>query len=110
MIQQSQESLKRTLQDVLTLLQVLGFRINWENSALVPTQVIQYLGLKLDSTQMTIALPKDKLKGIVQSCAQASRGEYHGSQFSPTDREDDSHSNGSSSSTLMLQKPPETEE
>ena len=72
-MQQSQKSLKRTSQDILTLLQVLGFRINWEKSALVPTQMIQYLGLKVDSTQMTIALPKDKLRGIVQSCSQASR-------------------------------------
>jgi hypothetical protein len=70
-MQQTQRVLEKTAQDILTLLQVLGFRINWEKGALVPTQVTQYLGLKVDSTQMTVALPEDKLKGIVQACSQA---------------------------------------
>ena len=72
-MQHTQKPLRKTSQDVLTLLQVLGFWINWEKSALTPTQVIQYLGLQVDSTQMIVALPTDKLRGIIQSCSQASR-------------------------------------
>ena len=72
-MQQTQSSLRRTTLDVLTLLQVLGFRINREKSGLTPTRLIQYLGLVVDSTQMTISLPEDKLKGIVQSCNLASK-------------------------------------
>lgn len=72
-MQQTQRALERIAQDILILLQVLGFRINWEKSSLVPTQLIQYLGLMVDSTQMTVALPEDRLRGIVQACSQASR-------------------------------------
>ena len=69
-MQQTQKALKRTTQDVLTLVQVLGFRINWEKSALIPTQVIQYLGLY---TQMTVALPEDKLSSHATRPARGTR-------------------------------------
>lgn len=73
-MQKTQRALKRTSGDMLKLLQVLDFQINWEKSAVVPTQVIQYLGLEVDSTQMTVASSENNLKDIVQSYSQTSRG------------------------------------
>ena len=72
-MKQTQEALMSTTRDILILLQVLGFRINWEKSMLTPAQVTQFLGLEVNSIQMTVALPDKKLKGIVQCCNQASR-------------------------------------
>ena len=72
-MQQTQRVLEKTAHGILTLLQVLGFRINWEKSALVQTLVIQYLVIKVDSIQMTVALPEDKLRATVQACSQASK-------------------------------------
>ena len=63
-MKQTQKALEKTSQDVLTLIQVLGFWINWEKSALTPTQVIQYLGLQVDSTW---AFPMDKLGSVMLS-------------------------------------------
>ena len=41
-----------------------GFTINWEKSQLQLTQKIIFLGLELDSVEMTIAIPLEKAKSI----------------------------------------------
>ena len=54
-------------QNVLTVIQVLeemGFIVNTEKSCLVPKQVATYIGYLLDTRQMKISLPEEKLAKI----------------------------------------------
>lgn len=59
------------LQEVITLLRLLGFTINMEKSELTPTQRIQYLGFRIDSRAMTLSLPDNKVKKLLQECKRA---------------------------------------
>ena len=54
---------------VVQLFTALGFVINTEKSIFVPTQVIEFLGFTLDSTNMTISLPTLKQEKIVKRCS-----------------------------------------
>ena len=63
-----QEELERQRQEILLLLQPLGFRIKWEKLKLSKTQQIEYLSLLTDSLSLTISLSEEKVRGIVQSC------------------------------------------
>ena len=65
---QSQSELKSVVKSVTQLLQLLGFTINWEKSNLSPTQRIQFLGFVVDSVEMTMSLPKEKVTKITQAC------------------------------------------
>ena len=60
---------KMTLaRDALTfLLQGLGFLINIK-SVLQPCQVIQFLGMEIDSVNMTLGLTQEEKDQIVQQC------------------------------------------
>jgi hypothetical protein len=42
------------------LLQSLGFLINWEKSIIDPSQVIEYLGLVINTVRLSFSLPSDK--------------------------------------------------
>ena len=53
---------------LITLLQSLGFRINFKKSSLTPSQVITFLGFKIDSTSMMLSLPAEKINKILD-CA-----------------------------------------
>ena len=52
----------------ITLLQSLGFIINFKKSSLTPSQVITFLGFKIDSTSMMLSLPAEKINKILD-CA-----------------------------------------
>ena len=65
------KELESLSQEIILLLQLLGFRINFEKSHLTPTQTIKYLGFWIDSTKMIISLPEDKVRGIIQACQTA---------------------------------------
>ena len=65
---QSKEELQKQTQDILTHFQLLGFRINWDKSVLSPTQMIEYLGLQINSISMAISLPQEEITNIIQSC------------------------------------------
>ena len=54
---------------VISLLESLGFRINYEKSIIIPTQKLEYLGFIIDSTSMTLALPVGKIQ-LIKSSAQ----------------------------------------
>ena len=66
---------------LMFLFQHLGMVINLKKSVLTPTQIMEFLGLVVDSVAMTLALPVDKvtkLKGRCQKliqCPQATFGE-----------------------------------
>lgn len=62
-----EESTANTWQ-TLTLLQQLGFTINWEKSILEPTQSLTFLGLSIDSQTMSLSLPEGKILNIQNKC------------------------------------------
>jgi len=64
----SQEELERQQQEILLLLQPLGFRIMWDKLKLSRTQQIEYLSLLTKSLSLTLSLSEEKVRGIVQSC------------------------------------------
>ena len=47
------------------LLKSLGFLINWEKSAITPVSDLEFLGLRINSLDMSLALPSDKLEGVI---------------------------------------------
>ncbi|CAG8679794.1 2612_t:CDS:2, partial [Dentiscutata heterogama] len=47
---------------------LLGFTINNEKSSLVPTNALEYLGFHIDSKNMTISLPRYKIKDTIREC------------------------------------------
>ena len=53
---------------VIYLLQHLGFVINLKKSVLIPTQKIEFLGLIIDSVELTLSLTQEKLDKINQLC------------------------------------------
>jgi hypothetical protein len=52
----------------IDLLKSVGFLISWENSVLLPSQKIKYLGLNIDSRILTLSLPPAKVDSIVALC------------------------------------------
>ncbi len=50
------------------LLQDLGFIINIEKSILDPTQKIEFLGILINSTRLSFALPPGKTQFIIDLC------------------------------------------
>lgn len=50
----------------LNLLQCLGFVVNYEKSKLEPRQVCRFLGFIYDTVHMSLSLPEEKRKGILQ--------------------------------------------
>ncbi|PKK58931.1 hypothetical protein RhiirC2_795559 [Rhizophagus irregularis] len=58
---------------MISSLQSLGFTINEEKSSLIPSQVVDYLGFRIDSKSMMIKLPKHKIKDLIQECKKTSQ-------------------------------------
>jgi hypothetical protein len=52
----------------LNLLEGLGFIVNYKKSQLVPCQKIDFLGFLIDSTNLTLQLPGEKLRKIRKKC------------------------------------------
>jgi hypothetical protein len=57
-------------QAVVTLLQQLGWLVNFKKSVLTPTQQLEYLGFVLNTRSMTASLPLLKLRDIRRSIKQ----------------------------------------
>ena len=66
---QKQEDLLIMTREIITLLHLLGFSINWDKSALIPSQEIQFLGLVVNSVTMTMSLPEE-IKSIARAIKQ----------------------------------------
>ena len=67
-LNQNKEGLIKDRNKLVWLLHHLGWLINWEKSVTVPTQVLDYLGMTINSIEMKIYLPERKIQGIVQKC------------------------------------------
>ena len=67
------EKVKSDMATSVNVIQKLGFLINWEKSETEPSQEITYLGLKINSIDMTFALPEKKVREIVDLCSNLSK-------------------------------------
>ena len=64
----SVEELTLARDTLIYLLQNLGFLINIKKSVLQPCQTIQFLGMEINSIDMTVTLPQEKKDHIVKQC------------------------------------------
>ena len=65
----SRESLLQDLQVVLDLCQELGIVINPEKSNLVPSQVVQYLGVIINTQSFVASLSRDRVARLLSSAS-----------------------------------------
>ena len=64
---QSREELESHLAQI-SLLELLGFVVNWEKSQLIPAQVTHCLGFIVDSKEMKIRLLEEKVMQTSTTC------------------------------------------
>lgn len=70
-LNQSRESLEGQLVVVSNLLDSLGYIINKDKSHTIPTQEIEFLGLLIDSTSVSLKLTDAKQDAIIKWCKDA---------------------------------------
>ena len=57
----SKDGVLADLKVAIELIESLGFLIKWSKSVTVPSQVMEYLGIIVDSLNLSFALPQDKV-------------------------------------------------
>ena len=67
---QTLKEISQAKETLIFLLQNLGFVINFKKSQLTPVIEIEFLGLVINSVNMTLALPQEKVLDIQNKCAQ----------------------------------------
>ena len=67
LLHQVREELSKIFRKVLELLQSSGFTIKLEKCSSAPAQSLVFLGGLVNSVEMTISLPPEKLNGIVDA-------------------------------------------
>lgn len=60
------QAVKETGSTVVKIFQQAGFQINEKKSSLQPTQLIMFLGYVIDTVQMTVSLPREKVQQILK--------------------------------------------
>ena len=61
---ETKEMAQNHIRGLSYLLQSLGFKINYKKSILEPTQIIEFLGIMVNSVLMELSLPLQKIKKI----------------------------------------------
>ena len=69
----SPSALSAATEVTLSLLQSLGFRVNWEKSNLLPAQVVEFLGVSWDLRDCSLSVPQDKRVAIIARCREMSQ-------------------------------------
>ena len=64
------KEISQAKETLIFLLQNLGFVINFKKSQLTPVNEIEFLGSVINSVNMTLALPQEKVLDIQNKCAQ----------------------------------------
>ena len=64
----SLEDLLMAIDTLIFILQHLDFLINIKNSYIEPTSTLEFLGVIVDSGEMTLTLPKEKLLKVQNRC------------------------------------------
>ncbi|KZS06356.1 Uncharacterized protein APZ42_030218 [Daphnia magna] len=67
----SRKNLGADIKRIVALVQSLGFLVNWTKSVLKPSQILEYLGLMVNSKRMSFALPADKVASVRMMCSRA---------------------------------------
>ena len=67
---QTLKEISQAKETLIFLLQNLGFVINFKKSQLTPVKEIEFLGLVINSVNMMLALPQEKVLDIQNKCAQ----------------------------------------
>ena len=60
---------KSNVKETLSLLQKLGFTINWEKSVLDPANILSFLGFVINSKAMQVTLPENKVRVLLNTCS-----------------------------------------
>lgn len=68
---ETREGALADLQAALDLLQALGFLINWEKSVKEPSKTMEYLGMVINSVQLSFALLASKVQDVKRMCERA---------------------------------------
>lgn len=68
LIAQSKQLVLQHASSTLNLLEGLGFILNYQKSLLVPSQQIKFLGYLVNSINLSLNLPRDKIKKVQQNC------------------------------------------
>ena len=61
---QTIEDLEMARDTSIFLFQQLGFVINLNKSVLTPTQLVEFLGLMIDTVAMSLSLPEEKVVNL----------------------------------------------
>jgi hypothetical protein len=64
----SKEDAKADAKNLIGLLQHLGFLINFDKSIVEPSQIMEYLGLLINSNNLSFALPDTKASEVKTKC------------------------------------------
>ena len=70
LLSQSTHELLQAGKTTWDLLEALGFVINTEKSTPVPNQVMEFLGMTINSRAMTLRLSQEKIQKILMKCGQ----------------------------------------
>ena len=70
LLAESRQSLEAHVAELVYLLECLGFIINKEKSLLQPTQLLEFLGVMVDTLAIELKLPREKMKKM---CAEAGK-------------------------------------
>ena len=69
LLNENEKALRSDLKMAVSLLESLGFLINWEKSHCTPTQALDgYLGVIVDSISLSFSIPRDKIVTIQSLC------------------------------------------
>ena len=68
---ESKEGLRADLKTTLSILESLGFLINWDKSTIIPSKCIEYLGMMIDSDRLSFSLPAAKVRDVMEMCKKA---------------------------------------
>ena len=52
----------------ISLIQALGFRVNWEKSLVFPQQTLEFLGIEVNSVEMSLRIPQSTIYKIKTQC------------------------------------------
>ncbi len=70
-LNQDKDGILADLRLVVETLQALGFLVSWDKSVTDPSQCLDYLGIVLNSINLTLSLPTKKLEEIKSLCIKA---------------------------------------
>jgi len=68
---ETEEGLHANLKTTLSILESLGFLINWDKSTIIPSKYIEYLGMIVDSDRLSFSLPAAKVEDVMDTCKKA---------------------------------------